>query len=211
MIAAAYITTANVWVFTLILVGLFLVFLSFWLASTALFPVFVDDCRRAYARPIRTTLLGLLVGGPVFAIGLTLVNALPHPALKLVGGLVTTVPVVLGLAGSAGLASRIGHGLPSPTDDTQPWRRVLRGGSVLWLTFLLPLIGWILLWPLVVLSGVGAALRTWSGRRRAARSTAAAAAVPAEPSPAAPAPADPPPVPAGLAGASSRLSHPPTA
>ena len=36
-----------------------------------------------------------------------------------------------GLVGSAGLAQRIGAGLPSPADLTQPWRRVLRGGIVL--------------------------------------------------------------------------------
>ena len=53
---------------------------------------------------------------------------------------------------------RIGAGLPSPLDEQQPWRRVLRGGILLALTFLLPFVGWFVLpiWALV--SGFGAFL-----------------------------------------------------
>ena len=43
--------------------------------------------------------------------------------------------VLSGLVGSAGLAAQIGTGLASPADQTQSWRRVLRGGIVLGLTF----------------------------------------------------------------------------
>jgi hypothetical protein len=63
---------------------------------------------------------------------------------------------MLGLVGSAGLILRIGSGLPSPADEQQPWRRVLRGGILFALTFLLPIVGWFVLpiWALV--SGFGA-------------------------------------------------------
>jgi hypothetical protein len=68
------------------------------------------------------------------------------------------VPAFLGFVGSAGLVLRIGAGLPSFTDEQQPWRRVLRGGVLFSLTFLLPFVGWIVLpiWTLV--SGFGAFL-----------------------------------------------------
>jgi len=59
-----------------------------------------------------------------------------------------------------------------------PWRRVLRGGVVLSFAFLLPVIGWFVLLPWTLVSGVGASLG--SLRRRpaaAARSTTLAAQV----------------------------------
>ncbi len=60
--------------------------------------------------------------------------------------------------GSAGLGDRIGVGLPSAGDATQPWRRLLRGGTVLSLTFLLPIVGWVGVLPWTLVSGVGAAV-----------------------------------------------------
>jgi len=63
---------------------------------------------------------------------------------------------MIGLAGSSGLALRIGMGLNSPLDATQPWRRVLRGGVVLSCSFLLPVVGWVILPLWVLVSGLGA-------------------------------------------------------
>ena len=66
------------------------------------------------------------------------------------------LPALLGLAGSAGLTLRIGAGLPSPVDEAQPWKRVLRGGILLSCSFLLPVVGWIILPLWVLVSGFGA-------------------------------------------------------
>ncbi|MCC6143719.1 MAG: hypothetical protein IT368_07920, partial [Candidatus Hydrogenedentes bacterium] len=63
-----------------------------------------------------------------------------------------------GLAGSTGLVRLIGLRLPSTHDTTAPWRRVLRGGTVLSLTFLLPGLGWFLVLPATLVSGIGALL-----------------------------------------------------
>jgi hypothetical protein len=73
---------------------------------------------------------------------------------------------MLGMIGSAGLTLRIGAGLPSPLDEQQPWRRVLRGGILLSLTFLLPVVGWFVLpiWALV--SGFGAFILSVQELRR---------------------------------------------
>jgi len=88
-------------------------------------------------------------------VGLILAN-MPNPLTKVIGLTLVIVPGLLGLAGSSGLALRIGAGLNSPLDATQPWRRVLRGGVVLSFCFLLPFVGWVILpiWALV--SGLGA-------------------------------------------------------
>ena len=78
-------------------------------------------------------------------------------------------PILGGLLGTAGLALRIGQGMPAPGDEHQPWKRVMRGGTALALTFLLPILGQILAIPLILASGLGASLLTWAARRRAAK------------------------------------------
>lgn len=139
----------------LIVVGLLTVYVSYWLVAQALFPQVVERSRRHYSKPAKITLIGLAAAALPFVIGAAISN-LPNPALKLTGVTLMVIPALLGLVGSAGLAQRIGVGLASPADEQQPWRRVLRGGILLALTFLLPLVGWVVLpiWTLV--SGFGA-------------------------------------------------------
>jgi len=139
----------------LIVVGVLTVYVSYWLVAQALFPNVVDRARQHYARPLKITLIGLTVALLPVIIGAA-ISKLPNPALKLLGVTLMVIPAMLGLVGSAGLVSKIGAGLPSPLDEQQPWRRVLRGGILLALTFLLPFVGWIVLpiWALV--SGLGA-------------------------------------------------------
>ena len=139
----------------LIVVGLLTVYVSYWLVAQALFPKIVERARQQYARPVKITLIGLLAAALPLLIG-AVISKSPNPALKIIGVTLMLIPAMLGLVGSAGLAQRIGAGLPSPADEKQPWRRVLRGGILLALTFLLPFVGWIVLpiWALV--SGFGA-------------------------------------------------------
>ncbi len=158
-----YITTANVLVWLFVTLGFFLMFVSYWVASAALFPAQVEKCERHFGKPVVTTLFGLLVFTLPLAAGIVVSNVAP-PALKWIGVLMIALPILLGLVGSAGLARRIGSGLPAPPDATQPWRRVLRGGVVLALTFLLPLIGQFVVMPLVLAAGSGAAVISWFAR-----------------------------------------------
>jgi hypothetical protein len=139
----------------LIIVGLLTVYVSYWLVAQALFPGVVERARQHYARPIKITFTGLLAAALPVILG-AIISNLPNPALKLTGVTLMLIPALLGLIGSAGLVSRIGAGLPTPADEQQPWRRVLRGGILLSLTFLLPFVGWFVLplWALV--SGFGA-------------------------------------------------------
>jgi hypothetical protein len=156
---------ADILMWFLLIVGLLLVFNSYWLASAALFPNMVDRARTVYSRPIRALLLGVVVAAPLIALG-TVIASIKNPAFKLLGISISSVPVLLGLLGSAGLSLRIGAGMASPVDAAQPWRRGLRGGIVLSLGFLLPFIGWFGVLPLTLLSGVGATtMALWQGRR----------------------------------------------
>lgn len=146
---------ADILMWFLLITGTYIVFISYWLASQALFSEVVDRCReRIQSAPLRQTLIGLGWTIPLTAGGVALLNA-PNPLLKFAGATILLLLILAGLVGSAGLASQIGHGLANPLDQAQPWRRVLRGGMVLGLTFVFPLIGWFLILPLSLVMGVG--------------------------------------------------------
>jgi hypothetical protein len=139
----------------LIIVGILTIYVSYWLLAEALFPALVERASRQYGRPVKITFVGLLAALAPVVLGVALANV-PNPLFKVLGITLIVVPAMLGLAGSAGLTLRIGAGLPSPRDEREPWRRVLRGGILLAFSFLLPVVGWFVIpiWALV--SGFGA-------------------------------------------------------
>ena len=133
---------ADVLKIALIIIGFLLCYVVYWLASAALFPAVVERAKQQYdTRPVRATLAGLGLALPFIALSVG-IGSVAHPAAKMLGVALIGIPILYGLLGSAGLALRIGAGLKSSLDDTQPWRRILRGSVVLSLTFLLPVIGW---------------------------------------------------------------------
>jgi hypothetical protein len=139
----------------LIILGILTIYVSYWLLAEALFPTLVEGASRQYSKPFKSTFVGLAAAVIPVVLGLVLANA-PNPLVKLFGLTLVVVPALLGLAGSAGLTLRIGAGLPSPVDETQPWKRVLRGGILLACSFLLPVVGWIILPLWLLVSGFGA-------------------------------------------------------
>jgi len=159
-----YITTANVLLWVFITLAVYFVFLSHWLVAGSLFPEYVEKCRAQYGRPVITTLVGLLVTILPIFVGLGITKVFP-PALQWIGLLLVAMPILAGLFGTAGLALRVGQGMPSPIDAAQPWRRLLRGGTALALTFLLPLIGQLIVMPLILASGAGASVLTWLAKK----------------------------------------------
>ncbi len=139
----------------LIILGILTIYVSYWLLAEALFPALVERASRHYGKPARITFIGLAAALAPVIVGLAMAN-LPHPLLKMLGLTLVVTPAMLGLAGSTGLVLRIGAGLPSPVDESQPWRRVLRGGILLACSFLLPVVGWIVIPLWVLVSGFGA-------------------------------------------------------
>ncbi|MDX2175925.1 MAG: hypothetical protein SF028_05585 [Candidatus Sumerlaeia bacterium] len=135
--------------------GFMLSIMAYWLAAEALAPAAVAFGReRLRARPVRTLLLGGAIGVPLLAGGFALTKA-PIPGAAMIGGGVLLGLLLVALLGSAGLARLVGEGLPA-RDAAPGWRSVLRGGGVVLLTFAMPLLGWFILLPLALASGVGA-------------------------------------------------------
>ena len=158
---------------TLMIVGSLTVLVAHWLAAWALFPACVEGSRERYSRrPVAATLIGLVLLVPALLLAIGIVQAMRGTVadpqrFALLSLLVAAfaVPFLLGMLGSAGLALRIGAGLASDLDSRQPWRRVLRGGVVLGLVFLAPWVGWFVLFPWTLASGIGAAAMTLFSRR----------------------------------------------
>ena len=170
---------ADILKIVLIVVGILTIYVSYWLLAQALFPVLVERASRQYSRPFRITAAGLAAVLLPFILGYILSNR-PNPLLKASGFTLLVIPAMLGLAGSAGLTLRIGVGLPSPIDESQPWRRVLRGGVLLAFSFLLPVVGWVLLPVWVLVSGLGALMLCLLEQGRSRPSTHATLVAPTQ-------------------------------
>jgi hypothetical protein len=132
--------------------GVFLIPLCHWLVAAGLFPKTVSHFEHEYGRrPVRATLVGLLTLGPILLL-LSASGGIGHPGVRLVVWTIGLGAVLAALFGSAGLALRVGNGL---CPEASKWQRMQRGGSMLSLCFLVPLIGWFFVLPVTLCSGFG--------------------------------------------------------
>jgi len=145
---------ADVFMYLFLILGVLIIANSYWLLAEALFGRTVRRARDLYAeRPIRVTIVGAAAGIPLTVLGIALASS---GGGAVIGIPVVSVTVMAGLLGSAGLVRLIGEGLRSERDEREPWRAVLRGGSVLSIACVLPFAGWFVLLPVVLASGFGA-------------------------------------------------------
>jgi hypothetical protein len=157
---------ADVFTVVFIILGFLIVYVGYWLLAAGLFPKTVERCSEQLGRaPVRTTLIGLITFAPLLMIGFGISSKAPNAVGKGCGLAIVLLAALVALFGSAGLALRVGTGLHSVRDAQEPWRRVLRGGIVLSLTFVLPFIGTFVVMPLAFISGFGAFLIGLSKRR----------------------------------------------
>lgn len=144
-------TMADVFAITLFFVGLVLVLPAVWLLFGALWPGLVGRGQaRIPAVPLKTFFVGLGVAALMTAVVLGLA-ALNVPVLALVA---FAGSLGWSFVGVAALARHLGTRLSTTADA--PWRASLRGGVVLALSFLVPFLGWILVFPVALVLGCGA-------------------------------------------------------
>ena len=143
---------ADVFTVVLSVAGVLTVFVGWWLAITGLFPRLVERCADRFGTaPLKCFLVGLAGAVPLI-FGLAVLGKIStNPAAKLLSVALVMVVLLLALAGTAGLALRIGRGLAAAADGDELWRSVRRGGIVLAITY-----GTIVLLPLTLLAGLGA-------------------------------------------------------
>jgi hypothetical protein len=140
-----------------VILGLLLAFPGVWLLCRGLWPNTVGGAAQRCRSQLWKT---FLVGAPIT----TLVILFAVVVGKVAGGVGAILAIailcifsVLASAGVAGFATCIGERLPSPGDADRPWKATLRGGIVLELSYLLPVLGWFLILPVSLIVGCGAA------------------------------------------------------
>lgn len=130
---------------------------AWYLLAHAFAPALVARARSRWeTRPGGTVLLGAVSGG-FASLGVIVLAELALPGAKLAATALALSIVGVALVGLAGLADRVGRGLEGarmPSSATT----ILRGGSVLGLSFLLPILGWFVWLPIAFYGGFGAGL-----------------------------------------------------
>ena len=138
----------------------FLILLGHWLVAAGMFPRATQSFAAIYEqRPIRATLLGLVTYGPLLVLALS-ASKIPSGGGKLLALFTGLAALLIAFVGTAGLALRIGRNLCAGADA---WQQCLRGGVMLALVFITPLLGSAFLMHVGLASGFGAFLlaRPW--------------------------------------------------
>ena len=138
----------------------FLILIGHWLVAAGMFP----RATRAFAvvyesRPIRAVLVGVFTYGPLLLLLLSS-GKIGNPAVRLVVVVAGFTALLIAFVGTAGLALRIGRNLCAEADV---WQQGLRGGVMLALVFITPVLGSLFLLHIGLASGFGAFLlaRPW--------------------------------------------------
>lgn len=154
------------------IIGFLLSFQGLWLLCRALWPRRVERAaRRCREHAIASFLVGVIVSGIVVGVLLIIATRLGtfgQLAAWVGGGLF----IIYANVGTSGFVTHLGQRLASPTDRERPWRATVRGGIALECACLLPIIGWLGLFPASIILGAGAAtLSFFSPDRREPNTT----------------------------------------
>jgi hypothetical protein len=148
------------------IIGMELTLIATWMLCRALWPRRVDrSAERCAKRPV----LSFVVGAPIVAATVALFAVLVNkagPVGSIAGWVIMGVGYFFACTGMAGLATHIGNRLESPLDDLRPWRPTLRGGIVLGLSYLMPIVGWIGVTLISIIMGTGANALSFLSRRK---------------------------------------------
>lgn len=150
-------TMADVFTVVFIFVGFLLALPATWLLFSAIAP---RGVARAQYRARRMPIVAFFVGLGTIALFAAAVAGLAATSLgplQTLAFLVAASGMAFTMYGVSGVARQIGAMLPSAIDRDNPWRSHLRGGVVLELSFLIPILGWFLILPATLIVGAGAA------------------------------------------------------
>jgi hypothetical protein len=142
---------ADVFAVVFTFVGLFIALPSLWLLYAALWPAATARAQeRIHRSPVKTFFMGLLTA----ALFVVAVAALGQANAAGPAVILAAVGIGWSLFGAGALARFVGGRMVSTIEI--PWRAHLRGSIVLELAFLVPLLGWLLIFPIGLILGAGA-------------------------------------------------------
>lgn len=140
-----------------VILGMMLAFPGLWLLCRGLWPGTVEVATTRCRNGLWSSfLVGLLITVVMIVSTIILFNRLGSVG-KIAGVVLVCLYLLHAHTGVAGFVTAIGQRLVSPVDDERPWRATLRGGVVLELAYLLPILGWFGILPASIIIGSGAA------------------------------------------------------
>ena len=147
--------SATVYAYLFIHLGIVLVAAAYFTVGALLVPRLTGRARGRFAqRPWLPMLLGTAVSLPWAGLAIALLNS-NAAALKFAGAVGGGLWVLTGLVGGAAIAQHLGG---ARRDAAPTWLHAFRGGLFLSMTWILPIIGWLLVLPLSLATGVGCLL-----------------------------------------------------
>lgn len=138
---------------------------AWWL----LFPNLITRAQTRVEKTLaRTFWLGfvLLI---VVSIPIIILMAMPFGPAKFLGWILLAVSLALSSIGSAGIAAHLGERMKHAGNNYTPLSAFIRGAVVLELAAFFPIIGWLFVWPLMLITVFGAtgfALLNWLPREK---------------------------------------------
>jgi hypothetical protein len=141
-----------------VVLGIMLAFPGLWLLCRGLWPGRVTDAAATCGKGlVKSFLVGLPVTLAMIVLAGIFTRFLGSPG-KLIAGAIVCAYLLLANTGVSGFVTCIGQRLASPGDEERPWKATLRGGVVLELSYLLPILGWFVILPISVIVGCGSAV-----------------------------------------------------
>lgn len=169
---------ADVFKILFLILGMLMCTVSYWLVFSALFPRLVARTQDAVvSHPYRVFVTGALSGVPLTLLGMAMAANGAGP-LKLLGVVCLMTLTLMALLGSTGLVRQVGIGLSGENGARHNGAVVLKGGAAVSIACVLPLVGWFMAIPIILLTGFGAVVPLlWSRRAAAVPSANTAGAV----------------------------------
>lgn len=159
------ISTIFMWV--AIAAGFIIALPSLWLCGQALWPVAAE--KRAQVASSGNW-KSLLIGVVPLLITIAMLSKVGK--LGLAGFIPLTVILLWGFVGADGLATFVGRKVWPSLRESNPWKQTMRGGFILVGSALLPMVGWVLVLPLIAVMGWGISVRSWFVKSNASTTSA---------------------------------------
>ena len=154
-----------------VILGMLLAFSGLWLLCRGLWPEAVASAAERCGKRLWPSFLAGLPSTIIMIVLAKFLFSVLGPVGKIAGVGVVCIYMLHAHTGVSGLATAIGRRLPSSLDEQSAWRATLRGGIVLELTYLLPILGWFVVLPASIIIGSGATNLGFLSRLRVTQTT----------------------------------------
>ena len=157
---------------------LLIISIAFPAMLTAWWLLFPSMITRAQARVEKTLAHTFWLGFVtliVVTIPIIVLMAMPFGPAKFLGWILLAISLALSSIGSAGIAAHLGEQMKRASNGFTPLGGFIRGAVILELAAFFPIVGWFFLWPLALITALGAttfALLNWMPREKTQISSA---------------------------------------